>query len=194
MKYKTLLALILAVALILAACGPEETEVPTMTTEPTMASTEPATTEASETETADASPTAEATEAAETPTSSIPVTGEPTINVSESTEFGAILVDDEGLSLYIFMDDTQHGESSSCNDECAAQWPPLLSQGSPIAGEGVDSSMLGTVTRADGSLQVTYNGWPLYRFQGDTTLGETNGQATDNLWFLITPTGDAVEQ
>ena len=188
MKYKTLLALILAVALILAACGPEETEVPTMTTEPTLASTEPATTEPSGTETADA------TEAAETPTSSIPVTGEPTINVSESTEFGPILVDDEGLSLYIFMDDTQHGESSSCNDECAVDWPPLLSQGSPIAGEGVDSTMLGTVTRADGSLQVTYNGWPLYRFQGDTTLGETNGQAMDNLWFLITPTGDAVEQ
>ena len=67
-------------------------------------------------------------------------------------------LDDEGLSLYIFMDDTQHGESSSCNDECAAQWPPLLSQGSPIAGEGVDSTLLGTVTRADGTLQVIYNG------------------------------------
>ena len=194
MKYKTMLAMLAVLAFLVTACGPQETDVPTMTTEPTMASTEPATTEPSGTETADASPTAEVTEAAETPTSSIPVTGEPTINVSESTEFGPILVDDQGLSLYIFMDDTQHGESSSCNDECAAEWPPLLSQGSPIAGEGVDSSLLGTVTRADGSLQVIYNGWPLYYFQGDSTLGDTNGQGMENLWFLITPTGDAVQQ
>ena len=45
-----------------------------------------------------------------------------------------------------------------------------------------------------GSLQVTYNGWPLYRFQEDTTPGDMNGQGMENLWFLISPTGDAVEQ
>lgn len=187
MKSKTMLAMLVVLAFLATACGPQVTDVPTMTTEPTI-------TEPSGTETADASPTADATVAAGTPTSSIPVTSEPTINVSESTEFGPILVDDEGLSRYIFVDDTQHGESSSCNDECAAEWPPLLSQGSPITGEGVDSTLLGTVTRADGSLQATYDGWPLYRFQGDTTLGNTNGQGMENLWFLITPTGDAVEQ
>jgi predicted lipoprotein with Yx(FWY)xxD motif len=202
MKYKILLAVLLTVALILAACGPEETDIPTMTTEPTEASTKPvtpgpATTEPSGTETVDAGPSPEATNSGttdETPTARIPITGEPTILVSQSTEFGPILVDEEGLSLYIFVDDTQFGESSNCNDECAVEWPPLLSQGSPIAGEDVDSTLLGTVTRADGSLQVTYNGWPLYLFQGDTTLGDTNGQGMENLWFLITPTGDVVQQ
>jgi predicted lipoprotein with Yx(FWY)xxD motif len=194
MKYKTLLAVLLAVSLILVVCGPQETDVPTMTTEPAEVSTEPATTEPSGTETADASLSAEAAEAAETATAGIPVTGEPTLNVSELTEFGPILMDDEGLSLYIFMNDTQDDESSSCNDECAVEWPPLLNQDSSIAGDGVDSTLLNTVTRADGSLQVTYNGWPLYRFQGDSTLGDTNGQGMENLWFLISPTGDSVQQ
>jgi len=191
MKSKTLLAGMLVVILILTACGPQETDVPTMTTEPTMASTEP-----SMTETSAASPVPEATNtgtADETPTAAIPVTGEPTINVSQSTEFGPILVDAEGLSLYLFTKDTQGGESSSCNDECAMEWLPLLSQGSPIVGEGVDNLLLGTITREDGSVQVTYNGWPLYRFVDDATLGDTKGQGMENLWFLVTPTGEAVK-
>src|SRR4030095_15422744 len=174
MKYKTMLAVVFVLAIILTACAPQAAEVPTITTEPTMAPTEPA--------------------VVETPTSGIPVTGEATVNVSESTEYGSILVDEEGLSLYIFMNDTQNGESSACNDDCATEWPPLLSQGSPVAGEGVDSSLLGTITREDGSLQVAYNGWPLYHSEEDKTLGDTNGQGMDGLWFLVTPTGEAVQQ
>ena len=199
MKYKTMLAFVFTVALVLAACRLESTEVPTMTTEPTMVATERAATEPSMTETAGtavASPSAEATPtgAAETPTSGVPVTGEPTINVSQATEFGPILVNDEGLSLYIFMNDTQGGESSSCNDDCAAQWPPLLTQGAPVAGQGVDPTLLDTIQREDGTMQVTYNGWPVYHFHGDATLGDTNGQGLDNLWFLVTPTGEPVQQ
>ena len=199
MKYKTMLAFVFTGALVLAACGPESSEVPTMTTEPTMAATEPAATEPSMTETAETavgSPSAEATTtgAAETPTAGVPVTGEPTINVSQATEFGPNLVNDEGLSLYIFMNDTPGGESSSCNDDCAAEWPPLLTQGAPVAGEGVDQTLLDTIQREDGTMQVTYNGWPLYHFHGDTTLGDTNGQGLENLWFLVTPLGEAVKQ
>jgi predicted lipoprotein with Yx(FWY)xxD motif len=195
MKIKTILAVVFALALVLAACAPQSTEVPAMTTEPTVASTEPSTTEVSTTETMASSPEPEATNtgAAETATAGIPVTGEPTINVSESTAFGPILVDDEGLSLYLFTNDTQNGESSNCNDDCAAEWPPLLTQGSPVAGDGVDSTLLGTVTREDGSMQVTYNGWPLYYFHRDTTLGDTNGQGMEGVWFLVTPTGEAVQ-
>lgn len=190
MKYRKLMGIMFALALVLGACAPAATELPTMTTEPTMAATEPSTTETSV-----ASPEAEATntEAAETATAGVPVTGEVTINVSESTEFGPILVDDEGLSLYLFTNDTQGGESSNCNDECAVEWPPLLTQGSPVAGEGVDSTLLGTVTREDGSMQVTYNGWPLYHFDEDTTLGDTNGQGMEGVWFLVTPAGEAVQ-
>jgi predicted lipoprotein with Yx(FWY)xxD motif len=193
MKYKPILAAAFVLTIILTACGSRETTIPTLTAEPTMAATEPAATEPPATETA-ASPEATNTEGAETATAGVPVTGEPAINVSESTGFGPILVDDEGLSLYLFAHDTQSGESSNCNDDCAIEWPPLLTQGAPVASEGVDGTLLGLVTREDGSLQVTYNGWPLYRFHGDATLGDTNGQGLDGAWFLITPTGEAVQQ
>lgn len=179
MKYKTILAIVAALAFILTACVPQATEIPTMTTEPTMASAEPA--------------------AAETSTGGIPVTGEATVNVSESTDFGSILVNGEGLSLYIFMADTQNGGTSACGDDdgCTEEWPPLVSQGSPVVGEGVDSTMLNTITREDGSIQVTYNGWPLYTFHEDTAPGDTNGQGLEEfggLWYLVTPTGEAVQQ
>ena len=160
-----------------------------------MVSTEPATTEPSETATPVASPSPVATNTGEIETSTpgIPVTGESTINVSKiATEFGPILVDDEGLALYLFLNDSQDGESSTCTDDCAVQWPPLLSQGSLIAGEDVDSTLLGILQREDGSIQVTYNAWPLYRFHGDATLGDTNGQGLEGLWFLVTPAGEAV--
>lgn len=179
MKIKTILAVVFVLAVVLTACAPQAAEVPTTTTEPTMA----------------ASPPAEATNTGEaaTATAGVPVTGEVTINVSESTEFGPILVDDQGLSLYLFMNDTQGGESSACNDDCATEWPPLLTQGSPVAGEGVDSTLLGTITREDGSMQVTYNGWPLHHFDEDTTLGDTKGQGMEGLWFLVTPAGEPVK-
>jgi predicted lipoprotein with Yx(FWY)xxD motif len=195
MKYKSILGLVFVLALVLAACAPQAaTQAPVKTTEPTMASTEPAATEPSMTETSAAGPEATNTGAAETATAGVPVTGEATVNVSESTEFGPILVDGEGLSLYLFMNDTQNGDSSACNDDCAVEWPPLLTQGSPIAGEGVDSALLGTITRDDGSMQVTYNGWPLYHFDEDTAPGDTNGQGMESVWFLVTPTGEAVQQ
>lgn len=63
--------------------------------------------------------------------------------------------------------------------------------------EGVDATLLGTITRDDGTLQVTYNGWPLYLFAGDTAAGDTNGQGLDEfggLWFLVSPAGEAIEQ
>ena len=175
MKYETILGLVCVLALVLAACAPQAPAVPTMTTEPTMASTEPSATE------------------------EIPVTGEATVNVSESTEFGPILVDGEGFSLYLFMADTQNSGTSTCGDDdgCTTEWPPLVSQGSPVAGDGVDATLLGTITRDDGSLQVTYNGWPLYLFHEDMTAGDTNGQGVDEfggLWYLVSPTGETILQ
>ena len=199
MKYRNMLAIVFVLALALAACAPQATPVPTSTTAPTTAPTEPAATEPSATETSVATePAATNTGEAETATAGIPVTGEATVNVSESTDFGPILVDGDGNSLYVFMADTQNGGTSACGDDdgCTTEWPPLLSQGSPVAGEGVDSSMLGTITRDDGTMQVTYNGWPLYLFEEDEAPGDTNGQGVDEfggLWYLVTPEGEAVQ-
>ena len=200
MKSKTILATLVALAVLVAACAPQSTGVPTTTTEPTEVSTEPANTEPAETETAGTTAESTATGAAdETATSSIPVTGAATVNVSESTEFGPILVDGDGFSLYLFMADTQNSGTSTCGDDdgCTTEWPPLLTEGDPVAGEGVDATLLGTITRDDGSTQVTYNGWPLYLFHEDMAAGDTNGQAVDEfggLWYLVSPTGETILQ
>jgi predicted lipoprotein with Yx(FWY)xxD motif len=103
------------------------------------------------------------------------------------------------MSLYLFMQDTQNSGTSTCTDAdgCTAEWPPLGSQGSPVAGTGVDATLLSTITRDDGTLQVAYNGWPLYLFAGDTAPGNTTGQGLDEfggLWYLVSPAGEAITQ
>lgn len=196
MKSRMLMGILLVLALTLAACAP----APTAATEPV---TEPATEEPSLPPPTDAPATeapaetatgeAPATEApAESPTVGVPVTGAATVEVSESADFGPILVDGQGRSLYLFTNDTQNSGASTCADDCLAEWPALTTDGDPAAGEGVDASLLGTITRDDGSIQVTYNGWPLYYFADDTAAGDTNGQGLGDVWFLVTPAGEAV--
>jgi predicted lipoprotein with Yx(FWY)xxD motif len=119
------------------------------------------------------------------------------VQVSESAEFGQILVNAEGMALYALMNDTQNGGTSACADDCVSEWPPLTTDGDPAAGEGVDESLLGTITRDDGTTQVTYNGWPLYLFAGDSTAGDTHGQGIEDefgLWLLVSPEGEPIQQ
>jgi len=130
--------------------------------------------------------------ATESPTAGVPVTGEATVMVSDVGTFGPALVDGEGRALYLFTNDTQNSGASACSGDCLTAWPPLLSQGAPIAGTGADAAMLGTITRDDGTIQVTYNGWPLYYYADDTAPGDAMGQAVNDVWFLVSPTGEAI--
>jgi predicted lipoprotein with Yx(FWY)xxD motif len=91
------------------------------------------------------------------------------------------------MTLYLFTKDTP--KTSNCYDSCAAAWPPLLTDGAPTPGSGVDASLLGTTTRTDGSTQVTYNGWPLYYFANDKAAGDTTGEGIQNVWYVVTPEG-----
>jgi predicted lipoprotein with Yx(FWY)xxD motif len=91
--------------------------------------------------------------------------------------------------LYLFVPDNQG--DSTCYDACAGNWPPLT--GDVTAGAGVDASLLGTTTRTDGTVQATYNGWPLYYFAADTRPGDTNGQGINEIWYVISPEGSAVQ-
>ncbi|WP_439883070.1 COG4315 family predicted lipoprotein [Pontibacter sp. MBLB2868] len=113
---------------------------------------------------------------------------------TRSTEaLGAYLTDAEGRSLYIFEGDT--AMQSNCYDDCAAAWPPFLSEGTAEAGVGVEAAMLGAIKRKDGSTQVTYNGMPLYYFIKDAEAGQTNGQEKEGFgaeWYLLTPKGEKV--
>ncbi|MDX1468693.1 MAG: hypothetical protein R3258_05080 [Acidimicrobiia bacterium] len=105
-----------------------------------------------------------------------------------TSDLGDILSDGEGNTLYLFTPDAQ-GEST-CYDQCEQNWPPFT--GMVTAGSGVDASLIDTVTRTDGSTQVTYNGWPLYYFAGDSAPGDTNGQGLNGIWFVVSPAGDAI--
>jgi predicted lipoprotein with Yx(FWY)xxD motif len=106
---------------------------------------------------------------------------------------GAYLTDGQGKSLYLFVADTS--KTSTCNDACAAQWPPLVTGGAVTAGSGVDASKLSTSNRQDNTKQATYNNHPLYYFIADTAPGQTNGQGVNAfgaLWWTVNPTGDAI--
>jgi predicted lipoprotein with Yx(FWY)xxD motif len=116
--------------------------------------------------------------------------GAATVNLGSDSQFGSFLVDGKGMSLYLFTKDTPN--TPTCYGSCAKTWPPLLSTGKPVAGTGVDMSKFGTVTRTDGTTQVTYNGWPLYYYAKDQQAGDTNGQGVGKVWYLISPTGDKV--
>ena len=125
------------------------------------------------------------------PAAVVPVTGGTTVSVGKNDSLGSFLVDDKGMTLYLFTKDTAN--VSNCYDKCATSWPPLLTTGNPVADNSVDASKLGTTTRKDGLVQVTYNGWPLYYYQKDKAPGDVAGQDVGDVWFVISPSGDKVE-
>jgi predicted lipoprotein with Yx(FWY)xxD motif len=103
---------------------------------------------------------------------------------------GAFLTDGSGRAVYDFLADSKN--KSACSGACAAAWPPVIVTGQPTAGGGVSASGLSTITRSDGTKQVTYDGRPLYYFAGDTGPGMVKGQGLNgfgHLWWLLTPTG-----
>ena len=108
------------------------------------------------------------------------------VTVAEHNELGSILVNGDGLTLYAFMRDEPN--VSNCSGSCAETWPPLLSS-LVLAGEGVQSGLFALITRENGSSQLTYNGQPLYNFNGDRQLGDTNGQGVGGAWFVVSPGG-----
>ncbi len=117
-------------------------------------------------------------------------TGPTTLKVSQTDQLGQFLVNDTGMTLYLYTKDTPN--TSNCYDQCAVTWPPLYTNGAPVAGAGVDASLLGTSTRKDGTVQVTYKGWPLYYWFRDQKPGDTAGQWVGGIWFVISPKGETI--
>lgn len=122
------------------------------------------------------------------------------IDVKENSEYGAYLADGDGRALYMFEGDKQgHGSEpgvSTCYEDCAKVWPPLTTSDTPTISGGVDESLLGTTERREGTKQVTYNGWPLYRFAKDFGPNEATGQDVEDFgaeWYLVTPKGGKLD-
>jgi predicted lipoprotein with Yx(FWY)xxD motif len=112
-----------------------------------------------------------------------------------STRLGKILVDSQGRTLYLFKKDSRG--KSACSGECAKFWPPLRVSGRPTAGSSISAAKVGTVSRSDRTLQVTYNGHPLYTFLQDTRPGQTHGQgltAFGAAWFVLSPAGSQISR
>lgn len=111
-----------------------------------------------------------------------------TVAVSGHPDHGDILVDGEGMVLYMFDSDTQSELASTCTGGCAEAWPPLTTEAEPEAGDAVEAELT-TFDRDDGSTQVAANGWPLYHFQNDASPGDANGQGVSDGWWVLDPAG-----
>ena len=157
-------------ALLLAACS----NAGSATTAPTTAATPPAAT-AEATEGAGASQGAAAHE----------------VDLADAGALGQHLVGEDGKSLYLFTPDTTG--ASNCNGDCATTWPPFTLEGGETVkgGDGITGTFA-TITRQDGSTQVTYAGHPLYYYSGDQAAGDTTGQGLFNTWYLVKADGSAV--
>ena len=112
-----------------------------------------------------------------------PIQSNVLVNVAAHDTLGTVLAERSGRTQYLFTPDNRG--ASTCVGGCAMFWPPLLTIGDPTAGEGVSPDHLGTVVRDDGSTQVTYNGWPIYYFAFDNAPGDANGQASRDVWYVI---------
>ena len=123
---------------------------------------------------------------AEPPSSALPATGNEAIQITDNAEFGQILVTADGRTLYTNTVDTP--EALKCtNVACTAFWKPYTVDTQPTAAEGLPGS-LATVTRPDGSMQVTYNNQPLYTFYQDSGPGEASGDGFTDLggtWHVV---------
>jgi predicted lipoprotein with Yx(FWY)xxD motif len=116
-----------------------------------------------------------------------------TVITTAKSSGGTVLASSSGRAVYLWAKDT--GDMSNCNGACAGAWPPVTTTGTATASGGAQASDIGTITRSDGTKQVTYDGHPLYYFSGDSGPGTASGQGSDAFgakWWLVAPTGSDI--
>ncbi|MYV51187.1 hypothetical protein GT042_01370 [Streptomyces sp. SID3212] len=112
------------------------------------------------------------------------------LSATKAGDLDPVVANGAGFTLYRFDKDTADPSQSNCNDACAVTWPPVIvDPHGKIFIDGIKKKDVGVVKRADGSLQVTLGGWPVYRFSKDLKPGDTNGQGVGGTWFGVTPDG-----
>jgi predicted lipoprotein with Yx(FWY)xxD motif len=148
--------------------------------------------------TAASSPAAPASGSASAPASGAAAGGSAsasggTVITTASSSAGTVLTTSSGRAVYLWVKDT--GDMSQCSGACAGAWPPVPATGTVTAAGSAKASDLGTITRSDGTKQVTYDGHPLYYFSGDSSAGMATGQGSDGFgakWWLVAPSGSDV--
>jgi predicted lipoprotein with Yx(FWY)xxD motif len=171
--HKSLAALLVPAALLLAACGSSS---------------------GSSSSASSAAPATSATSTT-TATSSAPAAGAAQLSTRSVPGLGVVLVNGQGRTLYAFAPDKH--QKVSCVDGCATAWPPLkIAAGQKPSTSGqVKAALVSSDPDPAGGRIVTYAGWPLYLFVGDPTAGTAHGQALNSsggLWWVVTPSGTLV--
>ena len=110
--------------------------------------------------------------------------GAQSVGIGYKGGIGFYLVNDAGMTLYYRTTDIQSNGTSTCTGSCVQVWPVFYVKNLMLPA-GLNATSFNTVTRADGSQQLTYNGWPLYSFSGDHKAGDTNGQGIGGIWFAL---------
>lgn len=109
------------------------------------------------------------------------------IKVARIQGFGLFLTDDAGRTLYAFAKDTNN--ASSCTGTCVQNWPPFTAVSAPQVDSPLDAKLVTLITRDDGTMQVSYDGHPLYYYSGDKNLGDVKGHGIGNVWHVLSPRG-----
>ena len=145
----------------------------------------------------DAGEKAATPETAETPTATArekrPAKPRGTTIKLAGSQYGKVLFDRAGQAIYLFA--KEKSDRSECYEECAAAWPPVLTDGRPQAGAGIEKRLLGTTKRTDGKTQVTYNGHPLYFYahEGRNEVRCHNVNEFGGLWLVLNRQGNALD-
>ena len=108
------------------------------------------------------------------------------------TSLGTIVVDGDGMTAYYFLKDTKDSGTSACSGDCATAWPAITTESDTPTVTGVTAEV-GTITGADGALQITIDGRPIYTFAQDTAPGDVNGQGVNDVWYVIAPDGSEID-
>jgi predicted lipoprotein with Yx(FWY)xxD motif len=140
-----------------------------------------------------AAPASPASPAGASPAGSSASSSGGTVITTATSSGGTVLASGSGRAIYLWAKDT--GDMSNCNGACAGAWPPVTTTGTATAAGSAKASDIGTITRSDGTKQVTYDGHPLYYFSGDSGPGTASGQGSDAFgakWWLVAPAGSDV--
>ena len=118
-----------------------------------------------------------------------------TVRAVKSNSFGTILVGANGKTLYRYTLDSKGINRCTSNAACAKYWPQLLIKATvkPTVGTGASAKLLGTIKAAHGMRQVTYAGFPLYFFSGDSAPGQAKGQGFEKQWYVVNSKGAFVK-
>jgi predicted lipoprotein with Yx(FWY)xxD motif len=138
----------------------------------------------------DDSSNASATTKASTATTK--ASSEPATVAVRRTSLGPTLVDAKGKTVYLFDKDTMP-DTSTCSDACATTWPPVTTTSALVVGKGLDKEDFKTFARADGTMQVSVYGHPLYTYAPDMKPGDTNGQGVGGVWFAVGRDGQKIQ-